>query len=151
MLREAELGSGSLQLIDCHGCYVYALAPLRCVELLGCCGCTVVLGAVSRVLSVSYCEQLRLVATCKALRLANCIDGALQLCVNTPPQELEAIALLSQRGTNEPGFGSCVLWPGPLVQPCSQNLTWDLSLGPSLLGRFDFRSGSFAWGLRLRI
>ena len=44
VLRKAELGGGSLQLIDCHSCYVYALASVRTAELLGCSGCTVVVG-----------------------------------------------------------------------------------------------------------
>ncbi len=85
VLREAELGGGALQLIDCHSCYVYALAPVRGVELLGCVGCTVVVGAASRVVSVAHCAHVKLVATCQALRLSNCLDCTFQLCVNSPP------------------------------------------------------------------
>ena len=85
VLRSEQLQGGALQLIDCHGCYVYALAPVRTAELLGCTGCTVVLGAVARVASVSHCSSLKLLATAKALRLCNCHDCTLQLCVNTPP------------------------------------------------------------------
>ena len=84
-LREKELSHGSLQLIDCHGCYIYALAPLRSVEILGCTGCTFMLGAVSGVLSASHCEGSKLVFTAKAARLSNCIDTYLYLCVNSPP------------------------------------------------------------------
>ena len=85
VLREAQLRGGSLQLIDCHACFVYVLAPVRSAELLGCCGCTVVLGAVERVVSVQHCERLKLHGACRALRLHNCIDAALALCVATPP------------------------------------------------------------------
>jgi hypothetical protein len=85
VLREAELGGGALQLIDCHSCYVYALAPVRGVELLGCTGCTVVVGAASRVVTVSHCANMKLVATCQALRLSSCTNCTFQLCVNSPP------------------------------------------------------------------
>lgn len=83
--REKELCAGSLQLIDCHGCYIYVLAPLRSAELLGCTGCTVVLGAVSAVLSASHCQGMKLLATAKAARLSNCHDAHLHLCLNSPP------------------------------------------------------------------
>ena len=63
MLRPSDLKHGTLQLIDCHAAFVYVLAPVRCVELLGCCGCTVVVGAVERVLTVQHCEKVKLLAT----------------------------------------------------------------------------------------
>jgi len=85
VVRGDEFPSTSLQLIDCHGCYIYILAPLRSAELVGCCGCTVLCGAVQRVVSVQYCERLVLLAAAAALRLGNCIDTTLHLCVNAPP------------------------------------------------------------------
>jgi len=85
VLREAQLLGGSLQIVDCHACYIYVLAPLRCAELLGCCGCTVLLGAVEAVVSLLHCERLRLHCATRALRLHNCLDTCLALCVATPP------------------------------------------------------------------
>ena len=135
VLREAQLRGGSLQIVDCHACYIYVLAPvpnppshhpppprpaprppaphpaprllgapslwlhllsphllwlyspcqLRCVELLGCCGCTVLLGAVEAVVSLLHCERLRLHCATRALRLHNCLDTSLALCIATPP------------------------------------------------------------------
>ena len=85
VLRDAEVRSGTLQLIDCHGCYIYVLAPIRAAEILGCTGCTIVAGAVSHVLSASHCEGLKLIATARALRVANCHESTLYLCVNSPP------------------------------------------------------------------
>ena len=38
---QAQLRGGSLQLIDCHACFVYVLAPVRSAELLFCC-CSIV-------------------------------------------------------------------------------------------------------------
>lgn len=85
VLREAQLRGGSLQIVDCHACYIYVLAPLRCAELLGCCGCTVLLGAVEAVVSLLHCERLRLHCATRALRLHNCLDTSLALCIATPP------------------------------------------------------------------
>ncbi len=85
VLRPAQLRGGALQLVDCHNCYVYALAPLRAAELLGCTGCVVVLGAVGRVLSLHHCERLQLHAAAAFVRCGNCIDTTLHLCVNSRP------------------------------------------------------------------
>ncbi|KOO34934.1 tbcc domain-containing protein 1 [Chrysochromulina tobinii] len=86
-LSRSQAASG--ELIDCHSCYVYALAPVRGVELLGCTGCTVVVGAASRVVTVSHCANMKLVATCQALRLSSCTNCTFQLCVNSPPLLME--------------------------------------------------------------
>lgn len=121
VMRAADLCAGTLQLIDCHACYVYALAPARCVELLGCTNCTVVCSSVACALTVAredptaepaaapldalavpttptnkpplpsvslqvaHCERLRLHAVCKTLRLSNCHEATLHLCVNSLP------------------------------------------------------------------
>ena len=55
------------------------------MELLGCCGCTVLLGAVEAVVSLLHCERLRLHCATRALRLHNCLDTSLALCIATPP------------------------------------------------------------------
>jgi len=85
VLRSSEAHSHSLQLLDCHSAYIYVLASVRSVELVGCCSCTVVVGAIGGVLSAHYCERLSLHATAAAARIGNCIDTSLFLCVNTPP------------------------------------------------------------------
>jgi hypothetical protein len=113
VLREREVKHGAVQLLDCHGCFIYVLAAVRAVEVLGCCNCTgalgdglepwppcprgprsmltlrllvwlplVVIGAASHVISVSHCATLKFLGTTKALRLSNCDDCALHLCVN---------------------------------------------------------------------
>ena len=40
---------------------------------------------VCRVLSATYCERLHLHAASQALRVGNCLDCALHVCVNSPP------------------------------------------------------------------
>ena len=85
VLRPAQLRGGALQLIDCHNCHVYVLAPLRTAELLGCTGCVVVIGAVGRVLSIVHCERLQLHAAAAFVRCGNCADSTLHLCVNARP------------------------------------------------------------------
>ena len=43
------------------------------------------LGAVEAVVSLLHCERLRLHCATRALRLHNCLDTSLALCVATPP------------------------------------------------------------------
>jgi len=82
--REGEPVS-DVHIIDCHQSWIYLLAPVRSVLVLGCTGCTVVLGAVSRAVTVDHCERLRMHATCNALRVANCIEVRVYACANTRP------------------------------------------------------------------
>ncbi|KAG8463768.1 hypothetical protein KFE25_004041 [Diacronema lutheri] len=72
-------------IVDCHGAYIYVLAPVRSVLVLGCTSCTIVLGAVSRNLSIEHCERLRVHAACGSVRIANCIEMNAFLCANRPP------------------------------------------------------------------
>lgn len=53
--------------------------------VLGCTSCTIVLGAVSRNLSIEHCERLRVHAACGSVRIANCIEMNAFLCANRPP------------------------------------------------------------------
>lgn len=85
VLRESDLRRGALQLIDCHGCYIYVLAPMCAAEMLGCTTCTIVLAAVAHVTSLSHCMGLKLYAASKAVRISNCHDTTCHLCVNSPP------------------------------------------------------------------
>lgn len=85
VLKDHDLRGGTLQLIDCHACYVYVLAAVRAVEVLGCCGCTLMVGACSHIVSISHCDGVKLVAATKAIRVANCNETVLQLCVNSAP------------------------------------------------------------------
>ena len=85
VLRPAELRGGALQIMDCHNCHIYALAPVRSAEVLGCTRCTIVVGAAASALSVAHAAHVRLYATAKAAQLANCRDTTAYLCVNSPP------------------------------------------------------------------
>jgi TBCC domain-containing protein 1 len=75
----------AVQIFDCHGCHIYALAAVRSVELVGCTRCTVVVGAVGRVASVHHCDRLTLLATAGALRAHSLSESCLHLCTATRP------------------------------------------------------------------
>lgn len=115
LINEATLGLGStadhdFHLVDCHGAFIYVLLPARCavargmracapcpspaderptlarsVLVLGCTNCTIVIGAASRVATLEHSEKVRLHATATALRVTNCIQCTLHLCVAMPP------------------------------------------------------------------
>jgi len=87
VLRGGEEGAErtALQLIDCHRCQIYVLAPVRSLELVGCTGCTVVASAVRRVASLRHCERLTLLATTGALVAHSLVECSLQLaCMSRP-------------------------------------------------------------------
>ncbi|KAK9839640.1 hypothetical protein WJX81_002320 [Elliptochloris bilobata] len=82
---EDDFPDGLLRITDCHDCVVYALAPLQYATVAGCSDCTVVVGAVGRLLRVERCERLQLVAAATRICIATCHDCVFYLGVNRPP------------------------------------------------------------------
>ena len=137
VLREDELRGSSLQLIDCHSCHIYALAPMRTCELLGCTACTIVCGAVSSVLSVVHCDRLRVLCTSRGVRLANVQDVTCHLCVNSPPLiwgENHRL-LLAPLGIVYAGLAAHMACAGVLA-PLVHNL-WRRPVSFSVVAAFD--------------
>ncbi|CAL8467086.1 g6622 [Coccomyxa elongata] len=82
---EDNFPAGILRVTDCHDTVVYALAPLNYAKIAGCSDCTVMIGAVGRVLKVERCERVQLVASAVRLSIASCHDCVFYLGVNRPP------------------------------------------------------------------
>ncbi|KAK9824118.1 hypothetical protein WJX72_007884 [[Myrmecia] bisecta] len=82
---EDDFPSGVVRITDCHDTIVYALAPLQYASVCCCSDCTVVLGAVGRMLRVERCERLQLIASCVRICISACHDCVLYLGVNHPP------------------------------------------------------------------
>ena len=70
------------QINHCREAYVYLLSPFRHVTVMGCTDCTIVVGAVSRLIHVLGCERVRIVTACRRLCVANCIEAV--FCIFSP-------------------------------------------------------------------
>eukprot|EP00741_Cyanophora_paradoxa_P015009 tig00020830_g14481.t1 len=57
-----------VRIFGCQDTYIYLLGPVPLVTIMGCTDCTVVLGPVSRVLSVEHCERIRCIAVARQVR-----------------------------------------------------------------------------------
>ena len=82
---EDDFPNGVLRVTDCHDSVIYALAPLQYASVACCSDCTVVVGAVGRMLRVERCERLQLVAGCVSICISSCHDCVFYLGVNRPP------------------------------------------------------------------
>ena len=82
---EDEFPDGVLRITDCHDSVIYALAPLQYASIACCSDCTVVVGAVGRMLRVERCERLHLIAGCARICISSCHESVFYLGVNQPP------------------------------------------------------------------
>lgn len=82
---EDEFPDGVLRITDCHDSVIYALAPLQYASINCCSDCTVVVGAVGRMLKVERCERLQLIAGCARICISSCHESVFYLGVNQPP------------------------------------------------------------------
>eukprot|EP00276_Gloeochaete_wittrockiana_P016574 CAMPEP_0184335496 /NCGR_PEP_ID=MMETSP1089-20130417/4055_1 /TAXON_ID=38269 ORGANISM="Gloeochaete wittrockiana, Strain SAG46.84" /NCGR_SAMPLE_ID=MMETSP1089 /ASSEMBLY_ACC=CAM_ASM_000445 /LENGTH=573 /DNA_ID=CAMNT_0026660185 /DNA_START=30 /DNA_END=1751 /DNA_ORIENTATION=+ len=78
-------GFAELRIYGCQDTYLYVLSASCFVTILGCTDCTIVLGPVSRILSVEHCERLRLIAPSRQLRVSSCLDCTFNVCTPTSP------------------------------------------------------------------
>lgn len=82
---EDDFPDGILRVTDCHDSVIYALAPLQYASITCCSDCTVVVGAVGRMLRVERCERLQLIAGCARVCISSCHESVFYLGVNRPP------------------------------------------------------------------
>ena len=104
---EDDFPDGVLGITDCHDSVIYALAPLQYASITCCTDCTVVVGAVGRMLRVERCERLHLIAACVRICISSCHDCVFYLGVNRPP------LLLGDNRFVQVGCTAC----SPLVVP----------------------------------
>lgn len=77
--------SGSVRILDCHDATIYALAPLQCVSVSCCSDCTVVVGAVGKLLRVERCMRVQLIAATRRIYVNASHDCIFYLGVNEQP------------------------------------------------------------------
>ncbi len=82
---EDEFPVGIVRISDCHDTAIYVLAPLQYASISCCSDCTIVVGAVGRLLRVEQCERVSVIATGKRICIAGCHDCIFYLGVNHHP------------------------------------------------------------------
>jgi TBCC domain-containing protein 1 len=68
-----------------HQANIYLLMPLQHVAIFGCTNCTIILGTVSRMVTIEHCEKVRVVCATKFLRINHSADTRIYACINTRP------------------------------------------------------------------
>eukprot|EP00659_Diplonema_papillatum_P023321 gene23321-35711_t len=111
MLHKAvPLGANvqQVQIYACHHANIYLLTPLPNVTIFGCTHCNIILGPTSGIVSIEACEQVRVVAPTRGLRLLDAIECRAYVCVNTPPMVLMGCRSteLAPYNTNYPALES---------------------------------------------
>ena len=64
---------------------MYLLSPFRHVTVMGCTDCTIVVGAVSRLIHVLGCERVRIVTACRRLYISSCVDSVFPVFTASHP------------------------------------------------------------------
>jgi hypothetical protein len=71
--------SGTLRVSDCHDTVVYALAPLQFASIFACSDCTIVLGAVGRMVGTFAQKPASVCGLCVHISAVQC---NMQWCAN---------------------------------------------------------------------
>ncbi|KXZ53345.1 hypothetical protein GPECTOR_7g1240 [Gonium pectorale] len=82
---EGDLPGGEVRISDCHEAVIYILAPLQAALVSGCSDCTVVLGAVGRLLRVERCDKVQVIAATGRLLVSACHDCSFNVGTPRPP------------------------------------------------------------------
>ena len=82
---EDDFPQGVLRVTDCHDMAAYALAPLQYASILGCSNCTLVVGAVGRLLRIEGCTRITVIAASVRVCISSCHECTFHLGVNRPP------------------------------------------------------------------
>ncbi|GLC35188.1 hypothetical protein PLESTB_000564000 [Pleodorina starrii] len=82
---EGDLPHGDVRISDCHEAVIYLLAPLQAAFISGCSDCTVVVGAVGRLLRVERCDKVQVIAAANRLLIASCHECSFNVGTPRPP------------------------------------------------------------------
>ena len=104
---------GIVRISDCHDTAIYVLAPLQYASISCCSDCTIVVGAVGRLLRVEQCERVSVIAAGKRICIAGCHDCIFYLGVNHHPLLLGDNRFLQVRSRLQVGCACC-----PESMPC---------------------------------
>lgn len=85
LTNQAPLHPSDVRIVNCHDVHIYLLCSLGRVSFVGCRGCTLFVGGCVS-LSLINCENVRVHAVARVVRVTNCFDTHLYLCTNNRPQ-----------------------------------------------------------------
>ncbi|GIL89591.1 hypothetical protein Vretimale_1845 [Volvox reticuliferus] len=82
---EGDLPHGDVRITDCHEAIIYVLTPLQAAFISGCSDCTIVVGAVGRLLRVERCDKVQVIAATNRLLVSSCHECAFNVGTPRPP------------------------------------------------------------------
>ncbi|KAG2454002.1 hypothetical protein HYH02_001045 [Chlamydomonas schloesseri] len=82
---ESDLPHGDVRVTDCHEAVIYLLAPLQAAFISACSDCTIVVGAVGRMLRVERCDKVTVIAATSRLLVSSCHECAFNVGTPRPP------------------------------------------------------------------
>lgn len=85
LTNQAPLHPSDVRIVNCHDVHIYLLCSLGRVSFVGCRGCTLFVGGCVS-LSLINCENVRVHAVARVVRVTNCFDTHLYLCTNNRPK-----------------------------------------------------------------
>ena len=75
MFQKSSVQLPDLVVDDCNGATLYLLAPFASATITNCTNCEIIIGAVSRVVYLVGCEQVKLTCCSGKLVVRNCLDS----------------------------------------------------------------------------
>ncbi|PNW78930.1 hypothetical protein CHLRE_09g394880v5 [Chlamydomonas reinhardtii] len=82
---ESDLPHGDVRVTDCHEAVIYLLAPLQAAFISACSDCTIVVGAVGRMLRVERCDKVTVIAATSRLLVSSCHECVFNVGTPRPP------------------------------------------------------------------
>ncbi|CAM9288758.1 unnamed protein product [Chrysoparadoxa australica] len=74
-----------LQINHCREAYIYILAPVKNVTILGCTECTIVVGAAAGLVRVAECERIQVIVACKRIMVTNSHESVFPIFTSNNP------------------------------------------------------------------
>lgn len=74
-----------LKIAHCSNATIYMLQPFRFCRISSCADCTIVVGAVSSLVSIENCERVKIVACSMYARVNNCLDCTFNIFTTNRP------------------------------------------------------------------
>ena len=84
LLHDGDIQGEAISISNCYNGFIYILAPASFVSITACKSCTIVLGTVSKLLSVEKCHDSKIICVCTRSRISSCTSSKIHLaCVES--------------------------------------------------------------------
>jgi len=82
---DQEAAGEYLRVQSCNTCFIYILSYVEYASIYECTNCTIVIGATAKILNIEHCEKVRIISTCRCIRINNVLDSTFHIFTLTRP------------------------------------------------------------------